>query len=312
MNKQKIGLLILAILLATATSTGATAANRSDSSCEVDDPIRSIQDTTRVHFQISFNSCDQVQIKANNKGEWSRETGFVIRADGREIGDVRFNTTPGEKHNWTFNITPHLNILENNHTVTITTYGNLTTYNFTREINSTGSSGFPHTHITNVEVTNGTIDGEPSTVAKVTLSNPGIQMYSTKLMVFTEGTDGSLYPASVAPGENRTITVELLEERGTKVAGEVRLYAGDLSERDGGLDQVEFVGQAGSDTTTWNESYDPVTGPWRDDHYVYQNESIETGADKNDLVPDLSETQLIYAGVGIALVSLVGLKRRLT
>ncbi|SDN26827.1 hypothetical protein SAMN04487949_3780 [Halogranum gelatinilyticum] len=282
------------------------------SGCEVEKPVRTIQDTTQVHFTVEFEGCDQVTISAKNKGDWKRETGFTIRSDGTEIQNVQFDTSPGDVHNWSFNLTPNLDIRDKNHTVTVTTYGNLTKYNFTRDINYTNGTEIPHTHIEDVKVTNGTIDGEPSTVAKVTLSNPSIQMYSTKLMVYTEGTDGSLYGASVAPGENRTITVELLEDRGTKVAGEARLYAGNISEREGGIDQVEFVGRAGTNTTTWNESYEPVKAPWRDDHYVYQNESIETGADRNGLVPDLSETQLLYAGAGVALVGLGGLKRLLT
>lgn len=111
-------------------------------------------------------------------------------------------------------------------------------------------------YIADVTVADGSIDGEPSAVAKVTIVNPSEQLYSTKLMVHTVGTDGSLYPASVGPSDSRTITVELLNERGAEIAGETRFYAGNMTTEEDALDQVEFAGRAGTQTRHWNVSFD--------------------------------------------------------
>ncbi|WP_233204252.1 hypothetical protein [Halegenticoccus soli] len=222
--------------------------------------------------------------------------------------EKRIDLKGNEKRTFEFNITRGLNVVQTNHTVIVSTYGNHTQFNFTREINTTDPGPIPKPEITDVKIANGTIEGEPSTVAEVTVSNPGIQTYSTKLMVHTEGTDGSFYGASVPPGENRTITVELLDERGAKVAGEARLYAGNLSKGDGAMDQVEFVGRANHDTTVWDVAYEPVRAPWRKNHYTYQNESIETGADK-DSKEGFSSTQWIYLVAGVVLVALLAARR---
>ncbi|WP_266076811.1 hypothetical protein [Haladaptatus caseinilyticus] len=120
---------------------------------------------------------------------------------------------------------------------------------------------------------NGTIDGEQSAVAYVTVANPSIQTYPTKLFVHTMGTDGSFYPASAPPGETRTIEVELLDQNGTKIAGEARLYTGNLTKRETGVDQVGFVGKAGERTKTWNETFEPARPTWMENHYQYKNDT---------------------------------------
>ena len=265
-----------------------------------------------LSYTVCSVSGEQIRVNVTNNLTRNVEVGLSVRVDDRKLRDFSSDLTPGEQRNWTFNITPHLDITQDNHTVTVSTFGDYTQYNFTREIDASSTEAIPKPHITNVEVTNGTIDGEQSAVAKVSVSNPSIQAYGTKLMVFTEGTDGSFYDATLPPGENRTITVELLDQRGAKVAGEARLYTENLSRPEGAMDQVEFVGRAGENTTVWSESYEPVKAPWRAEHYQYQNESIQTGADKTGVVPGMSWTQEFYAGLGVALLGLVGLKRKLT
>ncbi|WP_244605522.1 hypothetical protein [Halorussus marinus] len=164
---------------------------------------------------------------------------------------------------------------QDNHTVTFSTYGNHTQFNFTREIDSSDSGSIPTPKITDVEVTMGTAKGQESVVANVTLANPSEQLYSTKLMVHTVGTDGSLYPASVRPGDTRTISVELLDERDAEIAGEARLYTGNMTTEDGAIDQVEFAGTVEDDTAVWNAPYEPVRPTWMDDNYEYENASYE-------------------------------------
>ncbi|WP_238392173.1 hypothetical protein [Halorussus amylolyticus] len=220
--------------------------------------------------------------------------------DEQRVHSADYRLDQNESRTNEVNITPGLNANQDNHTVTFSTYGNATQFNFTREINSSDSGPVPTPHITDVEVTSGTVKGESSAVANVTIANPSKQLYSTKLMVHTVRTDGSLYPASVRPGDSRTITVELLDEDGTEIAGEARLYTGNMSTQEGAIDQVEFAGQAGSDTSTWNTSYEPVRPTWMDDNYEYENASYEPPLDeKLSRGYDFAGVPLIYFPVAL-------------
>ncbi len=218
--------------------------------------------------------------------------------DNRRVYNSNIRLDQNESHTQKISITSGLNVNQVNHTVTFATYGNSTQFNFTRHINSTNPDVVPRPHIANVEVTNGRVKGEPSAVAKVTLVNPSDQIYSTKLFVHTVDTDGSLYPASVRPGDTRTITVELLDERGSKIAGEARLYTGNLTTKEGAMDQVEFAGQAGEDTQVWNTSYEPVRPTWMSNNYQYHNDSYARSfGEKISGGHEVGDVPLAYVGL---------------
>ncbi len=245
-----------------------------------------------------------------NEEQSNKKSGYNVVVDNRTVYNADLRLDQNKTHTKEISITSGLNVNQDNHTVTFETYGNSTQFNFTREINSSDPAGVPRPHITNVEVTNGNVKGEPSAVAEVTLVNPSDQIYSTKLFVHTTDTDGSLYPASVRPGDTRTITVELLDERGSKIAGEARLYTGNLTTKDGAMDQVEFAGQAGSDTRTWNTSYEPVRPTWMSDNYQYRNDSYARSlGEKVSGGYEVGGVPLAY--VGLALVGGFAILRKL-
>lgn len=255
-----------------------------------------------IEFQATFKRQSlTLNLNATNTNKRKvNKSGFVVTIDGSRFYEKRgLSFHNSEKKEWRISIAHGINTIRRGHTVTISTFGDSVQFNFTKEINSSNSRSVPTPYIQNVEVANGTIDGDPSAVAKVTVVNPSIHPYPLKLMVHTLGTDGSFYGASVAPGGTDTITVELLDERGTQIAGEARLYAGNLSEGDGAMDQVGFVGQAGENTKTWNETYEPIEGPWRSDGYEYRNATYE---DETSLAERLSGGHEIF---GIPIVYLV-------
>jgi hypothetical protein len=260
--------------------------------------------TFGVNYSVGYDRENRVlSVTARNSNNDDREGGFVVNVDGRSLAARDVNLSSGETASFQINITEGLNAVAHDHTVTVSTYGDYVQYNFTEKFDPDETEELPVPRITDVEVQNGTIRGEPSTVAMVTVRNPSVQTYGMKLMVFTEGTDGSLYPSSAPPGENITVKVELLDPRGELVAGEVRLYSGNLSAGDGGIDQVEFVGQAGEETNHWNQSYEPVKGTWRKDNYVYQNESVPD-SDADPLVEGIDD-RLVGAGVATAVLALL-------
>jgi len=217
-----------------------------------------------------------ILVTSKNTIEWDNKiSGYNIKVDNQRIYSSDLRLKSGKTHTQRINLTPGINVNQDNHTVTFSTYGNYTQFNFTREIDSSDPGTIPTPKITDVEVTSGTVEGQESVVANVTLANPSEQLYSTKLMVHTVGTDGSLYPASVRPGDTRTITVELLDEPGAEIAGEARLYTGNMSTDEGAIDQVEFAGAVEGGTSVWDTSYEPVRPTWMDDSYEYENASYE-------------------------------------
>lgn len=292
-----VRLLALVCLLASVQSgvVGAGVSSDAETSAVV-------ESSGGVEYQISLRADDStVVIDYENPTEDEIKLGrYVLTVDGQRVYEENFNLSEGERRTKQINITPGINVNEDDHTVTFSTFGGHTQFNFTRELSSADSGEIPTPYVADVSVTEGTIDGEPSAVANVTLVNPSKQLYSTKLMVHTVGTDGSYYPASVRPGGSRTITVELLDERGTEIAGEARLYEGNMSTREGALDQVEFAGRAGETTRVWNASYEPVRPTWMDDHYRYRNDSYERGfAEKASSGFEVRGVPIVYVGLAL-------------
>ncbi|WP_175424306.1 hypothetical protein [Haladaptatus sp. W1] len=99
------------------------------------------------------------------------DSGFTILVDEVRFRRESFDLSPGEKIVENININSAIDVVKNNHTTTVSTYGNYTTYNFTEKINASATEEIPTPYIANVTVADGTIDGEPSAVAYVTLVN---------------------------------------------------------------------------------------------------------------------------------------------
>ncbi len=234
----------------------------------------------------------------------------MVGIDDRRVAAVSYNLSADERWTKTINVSRHLDVLKDNHTVTVSTYGNATQFNFTREIDASNTS-LPKPHITDVRIAEGTIEDEPSSVAYVTIVNPSIQLYASKLMVHTEETDGSFYVPAVQPHESKTVKVELLDDRGERIAGEARLYTKNLSGEEGALDQVEFVGRAGENTTVWNESYEPVRGPWQEKNtYSYENETYSKSVEEKVSSYEVEGVPVVYVVAGLLGALLLARKLR--
>ncbi|UPV99533.1 hypothetical protein M0R88_13520 [Halorussus gelatinilyticus] len=279
-------------------STGIVAAE----AMQVGNENRKVESATNAKYAVSFDEgASTLEVVMRNPTDREIQHGrYVVTVDKKRVYAENLNLSEGERRTKHINITDGINVNRDNHTVVFSTYGAHTQFNFTRKIDSANSGPIPTPYIADVEVTEGTIDGEPSTVANVTLVNPSDQIYSTKLMVHTVGTDGSRYPASVRPGDTRTITVELLDDRGAKIAGEARLYTDNLTDPSSGIDQVEFAGQVGTETRVWNASYEPVRPTWMQNNYEYHNDSYAPGpATKLSGGHELAGVPVVYLLVGV-------------
>lgn len=244
---------------------------------------------TGVQYTLKFSAQKQsVTVFAQNPTNRTRHAGIVVSVDDRTAYDSDLRLASGGRWNETITASPSLDALRDVHVVRVSTYGATRAFEFEYPIDAENTSDVPTPYIADSTVSRGTIDGERSTVVNVTVVNPSNQQYPTKLMVHTEGTDGSISLPTIPPGESETVTVELLDDAGTTVVGEARLYAGRFNESEGGIDQVGFRGRVDGPTTTWNESYEAVEGPWSDDPYQYENASV---GDDSNLMDRLSANQ---------------------
>jgi hypothetical protein len=306
-----VGLLLLgAVCQPLAASVGA-AQTGEDRGIE-----KTMTSMSGVDFHLSFDPRDhRLSVAAVNPKERTVETGFVVRADERVVVNESLHLASGERWNETVTVRSSLDALRDVHVVRVSTYGATRAFEFEYPIDAENASDVPTPYIADATVSQGTVDGERSTVVNVTVTNPSNQQYPTKLMVHTEGTDGSFYAAIVPPGESETVTVELLDDAGTTVGGEARLYAGRFNESDGGIDQIGFRGRVDGSTATWNESYEAVEGPWSDDPYRYENASVGDDPDLVDRVSGGREVRgvpIVVPGavVVLAVAGLVVARRR--
>lgn len=308
-RSSQLALILALAALLVVTSVPLTGAAQSE------DQIIEKQFTSQygIEYEVRLNLDTHVlEIRARNPSNRHLDSSIVISVDQTRIHDADLRLGPNGTWQQRVRLRSDLDALEEEHTASVSTFGARGVFNFTYQVSPENPHGVEVPHITNITVGNAQIDGEPSAVANVTVVNPSPQTYPTKLMVHTEGTDGSFYLPSVGPGESETITVELLDERGTQIVGEARLYAGEFNESDGGLDQVGFAGRAGEDTETWDESYDPVAAPWSDDPYQYRNDSVSSGpsiAERASGGHDIGGLPLAYPvlaviGVGLVVVRL--------
>lgn len=311
MKRILVLLLVLLVGLSSTVVVGETGLENESPNTEGDDLVeRKLTSWSGIKYTVTFNKSSRIlSVLAKNPRSKKIHTGTAVRVDGRRIGTTSFNLSAGESWSNSWNVTSGFHVHKDEHKITFATFENATNFYVTFPINATDSPNIPSPRITDVRIANGTIEGSPSSVAYVTIENPGNQLYGASLLVHTSGTGGSYYTATTAPNGNRTIKVELLDERGAVIKGEARLYDENMSDASTAYDQVGFVGQAGKNTSMWNETYEPGMPPWAGDPYTYQNES-----DQQSLVMQASGGQtfhgipLVYFG-GALLGGLVVLKR---
>ncbi|WP_435318081.1 hypothetical protein [Haloarchaeobius sp. TZWSO28] len=176
-------------------------------------------------------------------------------------------------------------------------------FNYTLNISSQNPNGVELPEIENVEIDTATIEGEETTVARVTVTNEGQVQYLTKVTVTSLQTHSSGREARVPmDGSRRTVVIPLNEDPEMKVAGEVRLYTGWIHNHSDIEDQVEFVGTVDGETDVWDREYEPVMTYYAnvDESEVYQYEN-ETVKQQNDAI--WRERLTPIAGVAAAMLA---------
>ncbi len=272
-----IGRFTIVLLVATGLITSSVAIGVEDTKGSLElSTEKEMVSEFGIQYKLYFNNDGHnLTIEATNPTSSRQYSGVSVTVDGATIRNTNHQLGSGETSNTTIKIQSALNALETSHEIRVSTYGAARSFTFTREIDATNSTTVPTPYIADTSVSSGSIDGEKSVVVNITVTNPSDQRYPTKLMVHTSGTDGSLYLPTADPGESTNVTVELLDDPDSVVVGEARLYAYDLNDSSGGIDQVGFEGRVNGTTSTWNESYTAIEGPWSEDAYRYENSSVD-------------------------------------
>ncbi|GGL55579.1 hypothetical protein [Halocalculus aciditolerans] len=218
--------------------------------------------------------------------------------------------SPGETVVREFNVSNGLKGLPENHTIYVGAWGQNETFEFTRDVNLTNPRQVAVPWILDVEVATREARGEMATVLLVTVRNPSDAPWDTALFAHTLETDGSGEGAMVPPNSTTVTKMELFEPLGSRVAGEVRLYSQPVGEPRHPLDQVGFVGSAESETEAWNQSYEEITAPWKDDGYSYENASLDPSKGPYG-IPSPTYYPLQYGAGLLAVLVVLGGWRRL-
>lgn len=321
MNGKGATLVVAVIALCSATAVAGVATPTSGYQVETSPLNGTLTSSNGVvyHYDVSPDDLS-VSIDIENPTNRHQRPSIEVEVDKWGWHTIDTNLSSGETSEHEVDIRRSIDVLNDTHTVTVSTFGNWTDVTFTTTVEDLERNDVPKPHISDVQIVtaiydgpfNTTLDGKRTTMAHITVTNPTNQLYSMKLMVHSIETGGGWYPSSVPRGENRTMKAVLDEDFGETVAGEARLYTGSPSEVERALDQVEFVGRADGETHTYDRPYRPVTPPWGDDPYQYENESVSRGdgvlgtdVESLDDVPAVA-----YLGGVLVVVALVLLRRR--
>lgn len=263
---------------------------------------------TGIQYTAQFDSeSNQLEISAQNNEDQIVESVLYIKSDRKEFSVFKVTLQPYEKRSWTFDLSAGVNVLDTRHTFSVSTFGDSVTFHTVEQYDTTNPGQVPVPEIANVSLF---ADGN-ETKLRVTFHNPAKQTYPLALFVHTTETDIYTQRPLGRPGETESVVVTLDEPAGQRVAGEVRLLAQRAGQPRHGLHQVEFVGVAGDRTDHWNQSYEKIQGPWANDPYRYENESVAPQVNPLSVLtaPGMYP---VYGGLGFVFLLLYAVWRKLT
>ncbi|WP_435360438.1 hypothetical protein [Haloarchaeobius sp. DFWS5] len=310
MTAEKIKSAVLVVLLLSSISLSAAGVTGSDKSdvgygSEYSKEMVSV-DGVKFNIQFSKENLSVTVVGENTKMD--RVSSWLALSIGRTtIRNEYVNLTGGETWTKKFDLRSYIPADKQNHSLSIGTFGNHTSFNFSLDVSSADPKGVELPEIQNVEIDSVEVDGEETAVARITVRNEARVQYLTNIRVSTlhTNTDG---PDSRVPMENdtRVVVVRLNEDPDMKVAGEVRLYTRWIHNDSFIQDQVEFVGTPDGETAVWNRSYEPIMVEYADtdpdEVYHYQNASVE---EQNDAIWRERLEPIAIVAVGFLVVFLV-------
>ncbi|WP_439026101.1 hypothetical protein [Haloarchaeobius sp. DT45] len=312
---MKPTLLLICLLVVTAmtTNAGGLQGGPERNILENDTIERSLVSHNGVEYKIWFYpNNNTIETLAENNKDRKLMSGLFIYVDRTIVVNSNFNISSGESIKNKYNMNGYLAGDVDKHTFEVSTTEDYERFNYTLNISSQNPNGIELPEIENVEVDTATIDGEETTVARVTIQNEGQVQYLTTVRVTSLQTHSDPYEARVPmDGSRRTLVIPLNEGPDMKVAGEVRLFTGWIHNHSDIEDQVEFVGTVDGETEVWDRQYEPIMVEYwdvpEDEVYQYENESVKQQNDaiwRERLEPVAAAAAALLVGF-VVLVSLL-------
>ena len=309
-SSQLFTLIVVVLLIATSPVLVGGSSKQSGNPCNgaekkiVVDKDPTFNSHVKYTFQFSPEK-NQYCVLVANKGEHKTASAFGATVDDRTAAPEMPTLQPGESKFVVKNVTEHLDVKRDNHTVTLGVFETTYVYNFTQEMNASDPD-VPAPYIENVEVVR--YDDNGSTALKVAVRNPtkrGYGIYVQAKSFETKSVDDIGAPQE---NETRVFTLPLKEASGDVVAGKVRVFD-NVGEPEGKFDQKEFLAKPGNDTKAWDDEFETMPGVG--DSPDYSNESArqyrDGYVDDDYLSP---RNQKIGAGLTVALLFVGVLWRR--
>jgi hypothetical protein len=249
---------------------------------------------------------------SNPTGEQQNHSGFVILVDDERFNKTNLKLSPNESWSNTWKIHDYVNVLRENHSVVVSSFGGHTTLNFTKRVDYEHPGKYSVPTIVETELVAANESDYANAYLAVTMSNPSRRSYAMRLMVHTNETNGKSWGAMVPYKKDQyTVYVPLRDDADHLIQGEVRLYYSEsegVNATDGVRQQVSFEGRVGGETRMRNESYEPVVPPFEEEPYVYGPDSSGTGPIP---VPRLLSASAMALGVVVGVTLVIVLVFRL-
>lgn len=254
-----------------------------------------------IEYSASFDpTTHRLSIEVENPQGRSFSTGYRIIVDKKTVYDTDFTIAPGHRKQRDFNISRNLSILSPDHEIIVSTYGGSATFQFQQKLDRSYGT---YPYFTDVEMGSKQIGPRNYSAVNVTIRNPGPRSYLLRVVAYTLNTSGYYSSIFVPANGSGTASVPLEEGFDDPVAGELRLYRGNISDAEDGIDQVEFTSEREGETAFQRQAYEPITPPWEPNPYEYENETFE---DRHDGLPEPLHAPKAYAAGLIAFALAVG------
>jgi len=305
--------LIVVLLLAgfvPGGSVGLTETNVTEDASESAVLVRNFTSTYGVEHTATLDTTnDTIVVESYNPTNETEEfAGYVVHVEDERYDTVDQSLEPDERtrEQWTFNDT--MAITRTNHSVSVHGWGENASarFNYTKEIGTDNPERYPVPEIVDAELVDSASRNRSGLFLAVTLRNEANRTYKTAIYVHTNQTQGERVPTFV-PQETdaRTVYVPLEDDPFEPIQGEVRLYRGTVKNDSGIRDQIYFEGTLDGDTDIENESFEPITPPYEDDAYEFDDGEKEPESDERSLgdriLPATAMAVLVVVGATILL-----------
>jgi hypothetical protein len=310
-----VPLLLLSVGALSSFGVGAHDADFDGFDADNDTRTKEFVGFYGVQYTTTLNtSSDELTVELHNPTNSTQEdVPVVLHVYDRRYDVSRVTLKPGEQREESWELNETMDIGRTDHSVAIYGLGENASvrFNFTKKITADNPGRYPTPEIVDADLVTSTPNNRTGHFLAVTVQYTGNHSYATYVYVHTNQTDGERAPAGVAYGQSTdTAYLDLQEDPGDKVMGEVRLYRGSVQNDSGIRDQIHFEGRVDGTTEIRNESFEPITPPYEENSYRFTPDGADA-SDGGSLGEDVVVATTLAFGVVVVVSLVIGFLFRL-